>query len=327
MADKNPRVGNEKIGRPADEQITSRAATDRATSPASDVAGRMTGTTPASRTSGTTARRSTAASARTEPDADDRARELRAEIEATREDMSETVNEIQDRLRPGTIAANATESVREMASERTRDFVESEPVRYVRANPIPTAMIGVGLAGLAWMAFGGRDAGEVRRRRYAPLHREWDDAGDREWNRRYRSSSDRYDYGTYGDYGNRAGEMAGDVTHRAGEMAGDVRRRAESATRGAREGARRARTALQRTWEENPLVIGAASALLGALIGMAVPESEMENEYLGPRRAQMVEDVQDAVREKVDDVQQAATRAADQVKAAVGISDDDTAKG
>jgi hypothetical protein len=207
--------------------------------------------------------------------------------------------------------------MREIASERTRDFVESEPVRYVRANPIPTAMIGVGLAGLAWMAFGGRDAGEIRRRRYARLHTEWDDAGDNEWNRHYRPAAERHDDSGYGET----------LTNRAGEMAGDVRRRAESASRSARLGARRAQTTLQRTWDENPLVIGAAATVLGALVGMAVPETDVENEYLGPRREQMVEGVQEAVREKVDEVQQAATKAADQVKAVVGIQDDDSAKG
>lgn len=322
MADKNPRVGDEKIGRPADEQVTGRAAAHATTStPASEIANRMTGTT-ASRTSaaGTPARRT----ARSGSDTGDRTRELRAEIEATREDMSETVNEIQDRLRPGTIAANATESMREAAAARTRDFVESEPVRYVRANPMPTAMIGVGLAGLAWMAFGGRDAGEYsRRRRYARLRTEWDDAEDYEWNRRYGASDGGYDYGSYDDYADvsERGDTSG-LTDRAGEMASDVRRRAESVGRNARYRARRAQTVLQRTWEHNPLAIGAAAAVLGALVGMAVPETEVENEYLGPRREQMVEGVQDAVREKVDEVQQAATKAADQVKAAVGITDE-----
>jgi ElaB/YqjD/DUF883 family membrane-anchored ribosome-binding protein len=337
MADKNSRVGNEKIGRPADDQVTGRAATERATTstPASEVAGRMTGTTPGGRaaSAGTSNRRTPAGATRSETDTDDRARELRAEIEATREDMSETVNEIQDRLRPSTIAANATESMREAAAERTRDFVESEPVRYVRANPIPTAMIGVGLAGLAWMAFGGRDAGEIRRPRYARLHTDWDDADDYEWSRRNRPAAERYGYGNYGERGrlsspgSAAGGMGSDLTNRAGEMADDVRRRAESAGRSARLRARRAQTTLQRTWNENPLVIGAAATVLGALIGMAVPETEVENEYLGPRREQMVEGVQEAVREKVDEVQRAATKAADQVKAAVGITDDDSAKG
>ena len=49
-----------------------------------------------------------------------RTREIRAEIEQTREDMSETVNAIQERLRPGNIAANAADSVRHAARSNRR---------------------------------------------------------------------------------------------------------------------------------------------------------------------------------------------------------------
>ncbi len=77
-----------------------------------------------------------------------RTREIRAEIEQTRGEMSETVNAIQDRLRPSNLAAGAAESVKSsvkqaageqarMVSDAARDFADSEPVQYVRANPAP----------------------------------------------------------------------------------------------------------------------------------------------------------------------------------------------
>ena len=79
------------------------------------------------------------------------------------------MNAIQDRLRPGNIASNAAESVKstvrnvasntsEAVSDRAREMADSEPVQYVRANPIPTAMIGIGIAGVTWLALGGREA-------------------------------------------------------------------------------------------------------------------------------------------------------------------------
>jgi hypothetical protein len=329
MADKDTRVGKERIGRPVDELVTGRApgAGDRPGDyTTSEFAAGATGATPGTSRKSTSSR---VVPGDREPNPDARARELRAEIEETREDMSETVNAIQERLRPGNIASNAAESIRETAAERTRDIAESEPVQYVRANPIPTAMIGIGVAGLAWLAFGGRDADDYRRSRYG-RPRNW--RGSRysaEPGGSYRSpygGSARADYEAYGAYGREDNEGLTDrMADQAGEMADDVRQRAQHATRQARQKVRRAQTGLQRAWNENPLLIGAASAVLGALVALSVPETEVENEWMGERRDQMIEGVQEAVREKVEDVQNAATDAANTVKEAVGIHDDNQA--
>jgi hypothetical protein len=328
MADKNTRVGKERIGRPADEQVTGRAEG------AGDYQGSLGSTRPATTPPAATVRRTAPSHTDRdrEPNADLRARELREEIEATREDMSETVNAIQDRLRPGTIAANAADSIRDAAADRTRDIVESEPVQYVRANPVPAAMVGIGLAGLAWLAFGGRDADDYRRGRYGRSRARLG-AGYYDETTYGGQGARRYDREAYGAYGAEYGREGEGLTERAGEMADDVRQRAQMATRQARRQVNRAQTTLQRTWNDNPLIIGAASAVLGALVGMAVPETEAENEWMGERRDQMVEGVQEAVREKVEDVQnvvrdkvesaqQAANETARQVKEAVGIKDE-----
>src|SRR5574338_20449 len=147
MEDNNSRVGEERIGGRGDDSVSGRA---NAGSPAAS-------RTPASR--GDSASRTDDPARRT--------REIKRDIERTRDDMSETVEAIQDRLRPGNIASNAVESVRSTASEKAREFADAEPVQYVRANPIPTAMVGIGIAGLAWLAFGGRDANRYGSRRYS----------------------------------------------------------------------------------------------------------------------------------------------------------------
>jgi hypothetical protein len=311
MADKNTRVDRERIGRPVDELVTGRVPG------AGDRPGDYTPSEIAGQTSGAT---SASTPAHRDAKPEKRTRELRAEIERTREDMSETVNAIQDRLRPGNIASNAAESIRDTASETTRELVESEPVMYVRANPIPAAMVGIGIAGLAWLAFGGHDANDARRHRGRGSR----ERGDRT-SEQYlhpdgsRGVYDRHDYGAPGAYGRGTGEG---VSERVADVADDVRERAGEAARRARRQAARAQTSLQRTWDDNPLLIGAASAVLGALVAMAVPETHVENEWMGERRDDMVEGVQQAVRDKVDEVQNAATNAANQVKEAVGIKED-----
>jgi ElaB/YqjD/DUF883 family membrane-anchored ribosome-binding protein len=339
MADKNTRVGRERVGRPVDELVTGRAP-DVGERPGDTTTAELAGQTPATGTIGTNpagaaapAPRRTTAPTPTgreprEPSPDTRTHELRAEIEQTREEMSETVNEIQNRLHPRNMASNAADSIKETAAERTRDIVESEPVQYVRANPIPAAMIGVGIAGLAWLAFGGREASHVRHRsRYARGWREPGYYGDDAYRMQ---SRDDYDYGAYGSYdpAQRRGEQyASQLADRAGDMADQVRHTADDVTRRARMQARRAQHGLERTWNESPLLIGAASAVLGALVGLSVPETEVENEWMGESRDQMIEGVQQTVRDKVDDVQHAATKAVDQVKDAVGLSEGEKGKG
>ena len=107
-------------------------------------------------------------------------REIRAEIEHTREEMSETIDAIQERLRPGNIVAGAAERVREATTEGVRNMAESasetarnameqtremtgDVAEFGRENAIPAALIGVGVA---WLV--------IDRIRDDRNHRSWD---------------------------------------------------------------------------------------------------------------------------------------------------------
>jgi hypothetical protein len=309
MEDKDPRLTGERIGGRRDEYIAGREGARETWAPGT--AAPKPGDYP---TSGTDS---------VEPD---RTSEIRRDIERTREDMSETVDAIQDRLRPRNIAANAVDSVRNRASETARDIADTEPVQYVRANPIPTAMVGVGIAGLAWLAFGGREArysGSRMRPRGVDWRRsnagyyEVDDyrqTGRTETVAFDHESAERYSPGMSYTEDLRSGWQSG--TDRASHLASDVSRRARQTTE-------RTRSSLQRTWNANPLLLGAAAAVAGALVGLAVPETEREHQLMGETRDNMVEGVQQTVRDKVEQVQQAATKAVSQVQNAVGITGGD----
>src|SRR5689334_11347917 len=54
-----------------------------------------------------------------------RAREIRGEIAQTREDMSETIEAIQDRLKPGNVVANATDRVKSATSEKVKQMANT----------------------------------------------------------------------------------------------------------------------------------------------------------------------------------------------------------
>ncbi len=353
MDDKTKGIDPERAAGRSDEYVSGREALDtdgrlggRATSRIPDRpgdGGRMHA--PES------ARNHPPSSAAAAPDA--RARQIRADIEHTRGEMSETVNAIQDRLRPSNLAADAAESVknsvRQAAGEQARavadtarDLVDSEPVQYARANPIPTAMVGIGLAGLAWLAFGGRDARSSGYRAPGQTARDWRRLGPYdEADRFYRSGSARASHGApgvdarsaaFGDAGfgeatypgqggyeeaaayrsDFAGGSAGSswTSEGADQLSGMADAAADYGRRARRTGQDATRK-VQRAWQENPLLLGAASAVLGLMVGMAVPETEIENEYMGEARDHALEEVQQTVRETVGKVQNAASSAVD----------------
>ena len=290
MANQNTGVEREQIGTRIDEDITgleSREERDRV--------GSFADTDRAPSRPRVTA--STASTPRAAQHS--RTREIRAEIEQTREDLSETVNAIQDRLQPSTLASNAVDSVKDAARERFRDIADTETVRYVRANPMPTAMIGIGLAGLAWLAFG-RDTHDTR-------SRNWD--GRRDWRvpSGYESDRDRQLPGDRMDY-----ELSA-------RPRGAVREESRRLVEQTRQTARRAQSTLRRTWDESPFLIGAAAAVIGALVAASVPATESENRLMGETRDNLVEGVQQVVKDKVEAVENAASHAVSQVQQAVGL--------
>ena len=331
MDEQNPRVGAERIGGRGDDRLTGRV-------PSGPVAANTdtTGTRPRPRSAGTGARstrpQDSTSSASTDASADARTREIREDIEETREELSETVNAIQERLRPGNIAANAAENVKQVAREKARDVAESEPVQYARANPIPTAMVGIGIAGLAWLAMAGRERSSYR------TGRGWD-ATDRS-RRRYSAEVDLYEgygaysgretadvpgtwygaeraYGAYGSETSNIAESGTGATAGRGDVrwGSSLRQRTgmSRVTRGTQEN-------LRRTWNENPLLVGAACAVIGAVAGLAIPETEREHRLMGETRDNLVETVQDTVRDKVEKVQEAASNAVSTVQDAAATA-------
>src|SRR5918993_5288767 len=71
----------------------------------------------------------------------------RAEIERTRADMSETVDAIQERLSPESLKEQAKDRVKGATVGRAQD-AGSGIVGTIRANPLPSALTGIGLGWL-----------------------------------------------------------------------------------------------------------------------------------------------------------------------------------
>jgi len=245
-----------------------------------------------------------------DPQADRRTRELRSDIEETREEMSETIDAIQEKLRPRNIVASATERVKRATTEKVRHLTgaggaagerlmqtRDGVVEGIKHNPIPAMMIGVGAAWLLISQSRSRRGTwrEDRGRVYPDDYREYPSSGQPP-----RSFSGYYSYGERGTPGPdevNAVEGAGSESLReyVGGAADTVRRKG-----------RRAQNQLQRMTRENPLAVGAGALLLGAAAGLAFPETEKENEWMGETRDSMVDRAQEAARNAASRVQETA---------------------
>jgi len=318
----------------SDESIRDYAATDR------DTTGTATpGTTAASKTrvSRSSNRRKTepetVASADNEldDDADRRTREIQQEIAETRVEMSETIDALQEKLKPANLVADATDRVKSATTEKVKHMAESASetaqgmyrstsegaygmIEEVRSNPIPALMIG---AGVAWMIFDrsrNRDNGD----RYYSGNSGWDDRSARSGSygsgyessygrgsSRYGSSSSNYGTGStrYGaSYGEN--ESTGEaLTERARDTMNQARYATQRTTR-------RAQNQLQRMLNDNPLLVGAAAMVIGAAIGAALPETERENELMGDARDTVIDRAQEMAHNAVGTVQEVAGDAA-----------------
>jgi Protein of unknown function (DUF3618) len=248
------------------------------------------------------------------------AAEIEREVKQERAHVERTLDELQERLSPGQLIDQAVTYLRGSGgADLMRNLGET-----VKQNPMPLALVGVGLA---WMMFADR------RDRYArPSYWDEDDDlaydADRDQADLY-PEDDPYEVGVsasaYGtgaatavehdngegwadrakataegakdkaaELGERARGLAEDATAGAGRLGAAARERLSRARALAgragdgralaRRYGRRARRGFLHTLDEHPLVLGAIGLALGAALGSALPPSESEDRLLGETR-------------------------------------------
>jgi ElaB/YqjD/DUF883 family membrane-anchored ribosome-binding protein len=101
------------------------------------------------------------------------------------------------------------------------------------------------------------------------------------------------DIGTRGQvYGEETGERLSQWTTQAQEYAGELKSRAQEQTTlmktRAQAKAEGARSELQNLLHDNPLAVGATLFAVGAAIGLSLPRTQKENEWLGDSRDRLI---------------------------------------
>jgi len=255
-------------------------------------------------------------------DYEENTEQIRAEIEDTRAEMSQTINEIQERLSPEHLMGQVKTTVREATIgkvERVMDKVGetiggvAEPAREVmdRAgtaiketgrtvgnsvwrNPIPVALIGLGVGMLVMRRYRIGDGYDYETRRTTPRYRRPNTLGQMQ-----NETS-----------GSTVGSTTGSTLGQVRETASDLATRSTEALSGlgtrAKDTASTLTTRFGQVLRENPLAVGAVAVAAGTAVGLVLPSTRFESEYIGEASERLVDRAEDVARGALDKVQSVA---------------------
>jgi ElaB/YqjD/DUF883 family membrane-anchored ribosome-binding protein len=249
-------------------------------------------------------------------DSEENPEQIRAEIEDTRAVMSQTINEIQERLSPDHLMGQVKETVRDATIGKVERVVETvgetisdvtEPAREVAAlagnaikevgttvadkiwkNPIPVTLIGLGVGMLVVRNF-------------------WGD-GTRTSSSRTSLPNRRTNY-ELGDVGN-VGQPRQTLQSTGASTLNQVKETASDLASRAKDSASSVGTRFGELCRENPLAVGAVAVAAGTAVGLMLPSTQLESEYIGETGEKLVESVEDVARDALGKVQDAAKQMA-----------------
>ncbi len=197
--------------------------------------------------------------------------EIKADIERTRAEMSETVEAIQEKLSPEHLRGRIRYRVREAAIGRARNManragdralgIGANIMNTVKNNPVPAAMAGLGLGWLIMKRPQDSGDGHFAAGRTSQVRGKAEEIAGRT-----RESISE----TISSAQERAGQISGQVKSKAGEMKGAARERTEQA-----------RNRITDFFRDNPLAAGALVLVIGAIAGLSIPATRKEEELMG----------------------------------------------
>lgn len=233
--------------------------------------------------------------------------EIEREVEETRGRIDQTVEALKDKMQPKEMFDEATKMMSGASNK-----VLTTAVEQLRENPIPIALIGLGVA---WLAIGQtrRSSGEgsYRGSGYYPTYEGYDQ--DESLGAKVKAKADAAKAKLSAGAQSAKAKLS-DVQHQAADGVGDLRGKAGDYAHLAQEKAgeygRAAKQRFDETLDSEPLVIGAIGLAVGAAIGASLPSTPVERRYIGPARAK----VADRAKSSLDEVKHVAERAYGQVK-------------
>jgi hypothetical protein len=190
-----------------------------------------------------------------------RPEEIQAEIERTRSDLDQTLHALEQRLTPGQLVDQGLHYLRDSGANEYLTNLRATATR----DPLPLALVGVGLA---WLAMSSRRPPSAY-------------ADPRELSGEPSAMSDTVS--TMKDKVSQTTQKLSEATHKVSQAAHSARERASRVGASARYQAERLRGGYMQLVNEQPLALGAIGLALGAVLAAATPRTRMEEKLLGER--------------------------------------------
>jgi ElaB/YqjD/DUF883 family membrane-anchored ribosome-binding protein len=239
-------------------------------------------------------------SSESSPDNDDKSSDdLRADVERTRERLSQDVEALGAKLSPENVKAEAKRAIKRTVRRGTNELREGvnsatdSVSSFVGDNPLPIALIGVGVGWLIWNARTRPKSGvDYAMRGRAEVY---DDSYD--------------DYGAdYDSKGRGAGGQLNRLRNQVNDGVSTIKRSASAQARRAREKvgelestAReqlgKAVDVAERGFEDRPLLLGAVALGAGLAVGLGIPATQSENQLIGQYRDKLMARAKDGLGE------------------------------
>lgn len=244
--------------------------------------------------------------------------ELKRQVDHTRAEMDATIDALIDRLDPaamlskavhgflggGSKVAGKSARMAGKAGNSLADMGESL-VEKAKENPIPTAMIALGAAWLL-MSSDDDDSPSEDYESYPAMGSHSTSSGS--------STSDKIGHGmksATSSIKHGAEDAYAAVEHKAEGVAHAAQQAGKATYRQARKGWRKSKQGYEIAMRKAPLAVGGVALGLGLLCGVLIPETEMEDELMGPTRDELLEAGKETAKEIRDRGLHAAAAAAD----------------
>jgi hypothetical protein len=253
------------------------------------------------------------------------AAEVEREVEASRQDLDRTVEALKEKMTPGQLFDEASRAMGGAGNQILAKFVEQ-----AKENPMPLAVMGLGLA---WLM---SSQNKPRAQSYGAYRAGY--AGEH-------YSADGYGgpYGEHSGVGGKVSETAHAVADKASGALSSAKEGLASAKHGlanAASGAaqstrnaagnlssmageaagkvgeyrHQAQRKVAETFDNDPIMIGAVGLVVGAAIGAALPPTEAENRYFGAARDRILDKGKDLAQGRLDQAKGVAQAAYGGVK-------------
>jgi ElaB/YqjD/DUF883 family membrane-anchored ribosome-binding protein len=261
--------------------------------------------------------------------------------------MGHTIDEIQTRLSPAYIKQQTMETIREATvekvekmannAERKVDNLRTSTMETVRENPVPVALIGIGIGWLLLKGGNGHDNDYYDQRPYPgstdyrysePRDMRYDQRGGgsdmleetrervsgaaheaKDWiDEKVQTAQDKVAEIT-GQAQQKTDETLHTIRERADETAEHTQYAAKNVQRKARRQVFRARRTFWQNMNDNPLVMGVVAVAAGALVGLALPGTDVEDQLLGQTRDRIVDEAKITAQQTALKVQTVAEHA------------------